>query len=234
MFGRDVPMVAMSHQYILFEEIAELKAWSQEAGRKLPLLRDVDTSWYLRQEKYGMNLGPYERDCRAHWASDDDPMPEDFSFQLFPDDLDRLEPYLADAVGPGADPGHGRPVEGHQRPDPLCAGRQSADRADAGRAERVRSLRLHLRHRAGRRRRQGAGGMGDARGDRVGHVVVRSRAGSPLLPRRPTMPVAKAMEVYGHEYAIHFPRHAWPAARDRKLSPIHERIENARRRLRRL
>jgi dimethylglycine dehydrogenase len=32
------------------------------------------------------------------------------------------------------------------------------------------------------------------------------------------------MEVYGHEYAIHFPRHTWPAARNRKLSPIHDRI----------
>ena len=98
MFGRKVPMMVMSHQYILFEEIPELAAWSKEAGRKLPLLRDVDTSWYLRQEKNGMNLGPYERNCRAHWASADDLMPDDFSFQLFPDDLDRLEHYLADAV----------------------------------------------------------------------------------------------------------------------------------------
>ena len=32
------------------------------------------------------------------------------------------------------------------------------------------------------------------------------------------------MEIYGHEYAISFPRHAWPAGRDRKLSPIHDRI----------
>jgi hypothetical protein len=64
MFGRDVPMMVMSHQYILFEEIPELAAWSREAGHKLPLLRDVDTSYYLRQEKSGMNLGPYERNCR--------------------------------------------------------------------------------------------------------------------------------------------------------------------------
>ena len=42
----------------------------------------------------------------------------------------------------------------------------------------------------------------------------------------PDYAVAKGMEVYGHEYAIHFPRHAWPAARDRKLSPIHDRIRN--------
>ena len=84
-------MMVMSHQYILFEEIPELAAWSKEDGHKLPLLRDVDTSYYLRQEKTGMNLGPYERNCRAHWATHNDPMPDDFSFQLFPDDLERLE-----------------------------------------------------------------------------------------------------------------------------------------------
>ncbi|TIT76338.1 MAG: FAD-binding oxidoreductase, partial [Mesorhizobium sp.] len=66
MFGREVPMMVMSHQYILFEEIPELAAWTKEQGKKLPLLRDVDTSYYLRQEKTGMNLGPYERNCRAH------------------------------------------------------------------------------------------------------------------------------------------------------------------------
>ena len=62
-FGRDVPMMVMSHQYMLFDTIPELEAWSKGAGRKLPLLRDVDSSYYLRQEKYGMNLGPYERNC---------------------------------------------------------------------------------------------------------------------------------------------------------------------------
>jgi dimethylglycine dehydrogenase len=33
------------------------------------------------------------------------------------------------------------------------------------------------------------------------------------------------MEVYGHEYAIHFPFHRWPAAPDRKLSPVHNRVK---------
>ncbi|MEM1300847.1 MAG: FAD-binding oxidoreductase, partial [Pseudomonadota bacterium] len=91
MFGRFVPMVSMSHQYILFDEIDELKERSARTGGKLPLLRDVDSSYYLRQEKNGFNLGPYERNCKAHWMTPDDPMPEDFSFQLWPDDLDRLE-----------------------------------------------------------------------------------------------------------------------------------------------
>ena len=98
MFGRDLPMMVMSHQYLLFDTIPELEKWSREAGHKLPLLRDVDVSYYLRQEKYGFNLGPYERNCRAHWATPDDPMPEDFSFQLFPDDLERLEHYVEDAM----------------------------------------------------------------------------------------------------------------------------------------
>ncbi|MFT5743620.1 MAG: dimethylglycine dehydrogenase, partial [Paracoccaceae bacterium] len=34
----------------------------------------------------------------------------------------------------------------------------------------------------------------------------------------------KAREVYGHEYAMHFPQHEWPAARDKKLSPVHDRV----------
>ena len=56
--GRDVPIVSMCHQYILFEEIEEIAQWSAEKGQKLPMLKDVDSSYYLRQEKYGMNLGP--------------------------------------------------------------------------------------------------------------------------------------------------------------------------------
>ncbi|MCP4821035.1 MAG: FAD-dependent oxidoreductase, partial [Shimia sp.] len=36
--------------------------------------------------------------------------------------------------------------------------------------------------------------------------------------------VKKGMEVYGNEYAMHFPHHEWPAARDKKLSPVHDRV----------
>jgi dimethylglycine dehydrogenase len=37
--------------------------------------------------------------------------------------------------------------------------------------------------------------------------------------------VQKGMEVYGHEYGMHFPWHRWPAAPDRKVSPVHERVK---------
>ncbi len=104
--GRTVPMMVMSHQYLLTDEIPEIEAWSTAHGRKLPLLRDVDSSYYLRQEKNGLNLGPYERNCKAHWVTPDDPMPDDFSFQLYPDDLDRLEWYIEDAMARVPAAGH--------------------------------------------------------------------------------------------------------------------------------
>ena len=33
------------------------------------------------------------------------------------------------------------------------------------------------------------------------------------------------MEVYGHEYAMHFPRHEWPDGRDKKHSPLHDKMQ---------
>ena len=224
LFGRDVPMMVISHQYILFEEIPELAAWSREAGKKLPLLRDVDTSYYLRQEKNGMNLGPYERNCRAHWAGHNDPMPDDFSFQLFPDDLDRLEHYLNDAIarvpilgtaglskvinGPIPYTPDGNPLIG---PMPDVPNAFEACVFTFGIAQ--------------------GGGAGKVLAEWVTEGQTEWDMWS-CDPRRftafasdPDYCIAKGMEVYGHEYAIHFPHHAWPAGRDMKLSPIHDRIK---------
>ena len=220
-FGREVPMMVMSHQYMLFETIPELEAWSKEVGHKLPLLRDVDSSYYLRQEKFGMNLGPYERNCRAHWASPDDPMPDDFSFQLFPDDLDRLEWYLEDAVarvpilgtaglsrtinGPIPYTPDGNPLLG---PMPGVPNAFEACVFTFGICQ--------------------AGGAGKVLAEWVTEGETEWDMWS-CDPRRFTdfcdqpYTIAKGMEVYGHEYAMHFPRHAWPAGRPQKLSAVHDR-----------
>jgi dimethylglycine dehydrogenase len=224
-FGRDLPMMVMSHQYLLFDEIPELAAWSKEAGHKLPLLRDVDSSYYLRQEKNGMNLGPYERNCRAHWVEPDDPMPEDFSFQLFPDDLDRLEWYVNDAMervpilatvglsriinGPIPYTPDGNPLIG---PMPGVPNAYEACVFTFGICQ--------------------AGGAGKVLAEWVTEGETEWDMWS-CDPRRFTAfcdrdyCVAKGMEVYGHEYAIHFPHHAWPAGRGKKLSPLHDRLQAA-------
>ena len=91
MVGQYLPIIAMQHQYLITEMIPELAARSE----KLPLVRDPDVSYYLRQERDGLILGPYEWNCKADWH---DGIPEEFAFQLWPDDLDRLESYIEQAV----------------------------------------------------------------------------------------------------------------------------------------
>ncbi|MCA0271946.1 MAG: FAD-dependent oxidoreductase [Proteobacteria bacterium] len=221
--GRTVPMMVMSHQYLLSEPVAEIEAWSKEVGHKLPLLRDVDSSYYLRQEKTGFNLGPYERNCRAHWVNPDDPFPEDFSFQLFPDDLERLEWYIEDAMarvpllgtagiskvinGPIPYAPDGNPLIG---PMPGVPNAFEACVFTFGIAQ--------------------AGGAGKVLAEWVTEGATEWDMWS-CDPRRFTgyadadYCVAKGKEVYGHEYGMHFPMARWPAAPDRRLSPVHEKLK---------
>jgi len=216
--GRDVPMVVLSHQYFLTEEIPEIEAWTQQNNRKLPLIRDVDSSYYLRQDKNGLNLGPYERNCRAHWISGDDPMPEDFSFQLYPDDLDRLEWYIEDAMARVpllGSTGVGRVINGPipYAPDglPLLGPMPGVANAFEAHAFTFGIVQ--------------AGGAGKVMAEWITQGETEWDMWA-VDPRRYTahadrdFTLAKALETYGHEYAMHFPHHAWPAGRDRKLSPV--------------
>jgi dimethylglycine dehydrogenase len=222
MFGRDVPMMVMSHQYMLFDTVPEIAAHSAATGGKLPLLRDVDSSYYLRQEKNGFNLGPYERNCKAHWISEGDPFPQDFSFQLFPDDLERLEWYIEDAMarvpllasapltkvinGPIPYTPDGNPLIG---PMPGVPNAFEACVFTFGICQ--------------------AGGAGKVLAEWVTQGATEWDMWS-CDPRRFTgfedqdYCIAKGMEVYGHEYAMHFPHFAWPEGRGKKLSAVHDRV----------
>ena len=222
MFGREVPMMVMSHQYMLFDTVPEVAAHTATTGKKLPLLRDVDSSYYLRQEKGGFNLGPYERNCKAHWITQDDPFPKDFSFQLFPDDLERLEWYIEDAMarvplladapltkvinGPIPYTPDGNPLIG---PMPGVPNAFEACVFTFGICQ--------------------AGGAGKVLAEWVTQGATEWDMWS-CDPRRFTgfegedYCIAKGMEVYGHEYGMHFPHYAWPAGRGQKLSPVHDRL----------
>lgn len=216
-FGRHVPMMTMSHQYLLTEPVAELEAWMNEKGTKLPLLRDVDSSYYLRQEKTGFNLGPYENPCRGHWMTKDDPMPADFSFQLWEDDLERIEWYIEDAMarvpllgasgvsrvinGPIPYTPDGNPLIGPMPgvPNAFEAAVFTFGIAQAGGAGKVLSEWIV-----------------DGAPEWDTWAVDPRRFGTWCDQDYCNQ---KGMEVYGHEYAMHFPHHEWPAARDKRLSP---------------
>jgi len=222
--GRNLPMMVMSHQYMLTDEIPEIEAWCKETGNhKLPLLRDVDSSYYLRQEKFGLNLGPYEGNCKGHWMDPSDPMPDDFSFQLYPDDLERIEWHIEDAMarvpllgqvgvnkvinGPIPYTPDGNPLIG---PMPGVPNAFEACVFTFGIAQ--------------------GGGAGKVLAEWVTEGGTEWDMWS-CDPRRYTDYTdqdycnVKGMEVYGHEYAMHFPYHEWPAGRDKKLSPIHAMVK---------
>ena len=220
--GRTVPMVVMSHQYFLTEPVPELEAWTKENGRKIALLRDVDVSYYLRQEKNGLNLGPYERNCKAHWVTPDDPMPEDFSFQLYPDDLERLEYYIEDAMARLpllAEAGVGRNINGPiaYAPDglPMIGPMPGVKNAFEG-----HSFTFGIAQ---------GGGAGKVLSEWIMHGETELDMWA-CDPRRYTdytdhdYCLSKALETYGHEYAMHFPHHEWPAGRNKKLSPVDAKI----------
>ena len=221
MFGRNVPCTSLAHQYLVTEGISELA----EMDKKLPLLRDPDSSYYLRQEKDGLLLGPYEKNCRSHWTTPEDPMPDDFSFQLYSDDLERLEWYIEDAcarVPLLGTAGITRVVNGPipYTPDGLPLIGQMPGVPNAFEAC-VFTFGIVQ-----------AGGAGKLLAD----IIVEGEPESDswaVDPRRFTNHVdevyteAKALETYSHEYAMHFPHIQWPAGRKAKMSPLYDTLEAA-------
>jgi dimethylglycine dehydrogenase len=91
MLGLQIPVVNMEHQYLVTESVPELVAHARE----IPMVRDPDVSYYLRQEGKGFVLGPYEH-CGKAWAIDG--VPPQFGQELLPPDLDRIEDIVALAM----------------------------------------------------------------------------------------------------------------------------------------
>ncbi len=92
MVGHAVPIVSMEHQYLVTQEIPELVARNDA----IAMIRDPDTSYYLRQERHGVIIGPYEHDGKL-WAVDG--VPDSFGQELLSPDLDRIAEHVADALG---------------------------------------------------------------------------------------------------------------------------------------
>ncbi len=216
MVGRELPSVVMAHQYLVTEDVPDLSA---RAGR-LPLLRDPDDSYYLRQEGQALLLGPYEWQATPMWL---DGLPDDFAFQLYPDDLDRLERHIALAcarVPALARVGLRRTINGPipYTPDgnPLI-----------GPAPGLRNFFECCVFSFGIVQ---AGGAGKA----LAEWIVEGEPEWDLWsvdPRRytdfatPAYTVAKAVELYQNEYAIGFPREERPAGRPSKVSPLYETLK---------
>lgn len=96
MVGLEIPVVPVEHQYIVTDVDPALRDYRATGAKELPILRESDASYYLREERLGWILGPYERHAPACLV---DGVPASFEKDLFPGDLDRLMLHVEACMG---------------------------------------------------------------------------------------------------------------------------------------
>jgi len=87
MCGLELPVLAMEHMYLITDDMPEVAEFNNRAGREMLHCVDFDGEIYLRQERGGMLMGTYEKDCRP-WSPDTTPWT--FGHELLEPDLDRI------------------------------------------------------------------------------------------------------------------------------------------------
>jgi len=95
MVGINVPVIPVQHQYIVTEQHPAIMARKPKGLPEMGVLRESDSSWYMREEAGGLLLGPYEVGAPACYV--DGPSP-DSEYELFQEDLDRLTPHIETAI----------------------------------------------------------------------------------------------------------------------------------------
>ncbi|MEM6588920.1 MAG: FAD-dependent oxidoreductase [Pseudomonadota bacterium] len=87
MLGIKMPAIPVEHQFIVTEPDPALVEWRKN-NPEHPVLRDADAKWYVREERGGWILGPYEWNAPARFEYS---VPDTFRADLFPLDLERIE-----------------------------------------------------------------------------------------------------------------------------------------------
>lgn len=220
MFGLNVPAIPVEHQYIVYDESAELKAYKASGGRELAVLRESDASYYLREERMGWILGPYEKGAPARFA---DGVPAWFGKELFEGDLDRLLPHVEAAIKRVSCLEHcgmktivNGPISYTPDGSPLI-----------GPAWDVHNVWLNEGHSFGVTAAGGAGWQlaewiteGEPGIDMLGVEPLRFGA---YAGKRYT--VCKNEETYRNVFTIHYPDEERNDARPAKTSPIYEKLD---------
>jgi dimethylglycine dehydrogenase len=219
LFGLNVPSIPVEHQYIVYDESPELKRYRQQGGRELAVLRESDQSYYLREERLGWILGPYEAGAPARFA---DGVPDWFGKTLFEGDLERLLPH----------------IEAAQRRVPCLAHCGIKDIVNGpiaytpdgsplvGPAWGARNLWLNEGHSFGI---TAAGGSGW----QLAEWIVEGEPGIDMMavdPRRygpytsKRYVIEKNEETYRNVFVIHYPDEERADARPAKTSPVYDKL----------
>src|SRR5271156_1034729 len=95
MVGLDFPVLPVQHQYIVTEPHPAIQARKARGLPEMGVLRESDSSWYMREEASGLLLGPYEIGAPACYLEGPS---ADSEYELFQEDLERLAPYIETAI----------------------------------------------------------------------------------------------------------------------------------------
>ena len=223
MVGLDVPVIPVEHQYIVTDSHPALTARHAEGLPEMPVLRESDASYYLREERDGLILGPYEAGAPACFV---DGVPDDFGQELFPGDLERLEPHVEAAIARV-------PIFGEAGIKDVVNGAipyTPDGNPLIGPAYGLRNFWLAEGFSFGV---TAAGGAGRFLAEWMddGEPPIDMLA---VDPRRfgayanKSYAVEKNEEAYRNVFTVHYPDEERPAARPAKTSPVHSRHEAAR------
>jgi dimethylglycine dehydrogenase len=220
MVGLDIPVIPVEHQYIVTEPVPEIMERRRRGLPEMAVLRESDASYYLREENGGLLLGPYEKAAPACYL---DGPAANSEYELFPDALERLEPYILAAaarVPAFARAGIKRVYNGAiaYTPDgsPIV-----------GPAWGLRNFWLNEGHSFGVTAAGGAGWQ-------IAHWIVNDEPTIDMMgvdPRRygdyagRGYLVEKNQEAYAKVFTVHYPDEEREAARPLRQTPCHDRMK---------
>ncbi len=214
--GVELPIVPMEHQYLITDAVPELLAEHAE----MPVVRDTEASFYVREEASGLIVGPYEHDPKP-WAAHG--IPREFGQQLLAPDFEQVGDVLDLAQ-------HRLPVLQTAGMKQLLNGPTSYTpdgNALMGWVPGLRNLFALTGFSYGIVQSGGAGYNAAAwiiDGQPVDNLweldVARFGPYASALP----FVIDRAREVYEREYAIPYPFEELPAGRPLKTDPPYDRL----------
>lgn len=215
--GLELPIIPLEHQFLITTPLKEVQALTSE----LPVLRDPDSSFYVREEAGALLVGPFERET-VTWGVDG--IPENFHSRLLEPALERLEESLAgcaERVPVFADAPIQTFVNGPDgyTPDGHCLMGPVPGRPNFHVLAGFSIFGIIFGGGAGKYAAEWI--VEGQPSDNMWELDVRRfdeyAAASNYIS-------ARALEVYKREYAIHYPEEELPAGRPLKTGPLYDRL----------
>ncbi len=220
MVGLEIPVIPVEHQYIVTEPHPEIQKRKEQGLPEMGVLRDSDSSWYMREEAGGLILGPYEKGAPVCYVNGPS---KDSEFELFQEDLERIETHIESAI-------HRVPIFGEVGVKKVYNGAicYTPDGSPiVGPAWGLKNFWINEGHSFGITAAGGAGWQ-------LGEWIVDGEPTIDMLgvdPRRfgdyasYSYLIKKNEEAYANVFTIHYPDEERNAARPLRQAPCYDRLK---------